>query len=225
MPDPAVRQGLRPPVAARLYDRIGRLQDSQAPIEHAAVDRLIEAGKLREAEAVFELGCGTGAMARRLLAGVLPDNATYVGGDVSSRMVALTRRRLAPWPQRAQVVHLDGTLPLPRPDGSADRFIAAYVFDLLEAAYTRRVLDEAHRNLGDGGLLCVSSLTWGRSRPSRLVAKAWMTLWRRVPRLVGGCRPIRISDHIDPMRWKVEKDEVIESWAVPSEVLIAARKP
>jgi ubiquinone/menaquinone biosynthesis C-methylase UbiE len=218
-----VSDGLPPPVAARVYDRIGRLQDTQAPIERRAVERLIAVGRLREAHAVFELGCGTGALARRLLSDVLPADATYVGGDVSSRMVQLARRRVAPWSQRAEVIELDGTLPLPRPDRSANRFVAAYVFDLLEPAYTRQVLDEAHRILDESGLLCVSSLTWGRSPSSRAVSKAWMALWRRAPRLVGGCRPIRFSDLLDPTRWQVEENEVLESWGVPSEVVVAAR--
>lgn len=220
-----VRDGLPPRVAARVYDRIGLLQDTQAPIERRAVERLITVGRLREAHAVFELGCGTGALARRLLADVLPEDASYVGGDVSSRMVQLARRRVAPWPQRAQVVDLHGTLPLPRPDRSADRFIAAYVFDLLEPAYTQQVLDDAHRILDEGGLLCVSSLTWGRSPSSRMVANAWMAVWRRAPRLVGGCRPIRISDFLNPTKWQVEENEVIESWGVPSETLVAAPVP
>ena len=126
--------GLAPAMAARAYDRIGRLQDTQAPIERAAVERMVVAGRLRDARAIFELGCGTGALARRLLSDVLADTATYVGADVSPRMVALACRRLAPWPQRSRVVQLDGTLPLPVPDGCADRFVAAYALDLLEPA-------------------------------------------------------------------------------------------
>jgi len=215
--------GFPPDVAARVYDRIGRLQDTQAPIEHAAVDRLVAAGDLRHAVAVFELGCGTGTFARRLLSEVLPQDSTYVGGDVSTRMVALARQRIAPWAPRAKITQLDGSLPLPSADGSADRFVAAYVFDLLETEYARDVVNDAHRVLRDGGLLCVSSLTWGRSPLSRTVSVAWNGLWRLVPSVVGGCRPIGLRDLLDPGRWRVQEDLVVEAWSVPSEVLIAMR--
>ena len=216
--------GLAPAMAARAYDRIGRLQDTQAPIERAAVERMVVAGRLRDARAIFELGCGTGALARRLLSDVLPDSATYVGADVSPRMVALACRRLEPWPQRSRVVQLDGTLPLPVPDGCADRFVAAYVLDLLEPAYARSVLRDAHRVLGDGGLLCVSSLTWGRSLAGRAVSATWAKLWRVAPSLVGGCRPVSVKDLLGP-EWQVEEDVVVESWGVASEIVIATRDP
>ena len=36
--------GLSPQVAARVYDRIGRLQDTQSPFERPALDRLIARG-------------------------------------------------------------------------------------------------------------------------------------------------------------------------------------
>lgn len=210
-------------MAAAVYDRIGRLQDTQAPIERAAVDRLVTAGVLRDAGAVFELGCGTGALAQRLLSDVVPETATYFGSDVSPRMVALARRRVAPWSGRAHVLQLDGTLPLPGPDGSVDRFIAAYVMDLLEPGYARQVLRDAHRLLADGGLLCLSSLTWGRSLTGRAISSAWMGLWRLAPRMVGGCRPIHLRELLEPgPRWEVRDDAVVEAWGVPSEVLIAA---
>lgn len=211
---------MAPPKAAKVYDRIGRLQDTQAPIERAAVERIITDGRLGEAQAIFELGCGTGALARRLLGGVLADTATYVGADVSPRMVALARRRLAPWPLRSRVIQADGTLPLPVPDGSADRFLAAYVLDLLEPDYARSVLRDAHRVLAEGGLLCLSSLTWGRSWAGRAVSAAWSGLWRMAPSLVGGCRPIRVRELLGS-EWHVEEEVVVESWAVPSEIVIA----
>ena len=215
------RDGLSPSVAARVYDRIGRLQDTQAPIERAAIDRLVAAGNLGQAKAVFELGCGTGALAARLLRDVLPRDSTYVGADVSSRMVALARQRVAPWADRAQVIQLDGSLPLPQPDCSADRFVATYVFDLLEPGYASQVLDEAHRVLSREGLLCVTSLTRGRSRRAKAISSAWLRLWRLAPRLVGGCRPISVRQLLEPKRWQVNEDATIEAWAVPSEVLVA----
>lgn len=215
--------GLSPTLAARLYDRIGRLQDTQAPIERAALDRLVTAGDLRHATAVFELGCGTGTFASRILRDVLPESCSYVGADVSPHMVSLARQSVASWPTRAKIVQLDGSLPLPCDDCSVDRFVATYVLDLLEPQYAKQSLGDAHRILVDGGLLCATSLTYGQSRLGRLVANTWYSIWQLTPQIVGGCRPITIVDLLNQARWSIQEDSIIESWGIPSEVLIAMR--
>lgn len=217
------RRGLNAAEAAHVYDRIGRLQDTQAPIERGAVDRLVAVGDLRHATAVFELGCGTGAFAQRLLSEVVSESCSYVGGDVSPRMVALARPAVAAWPERASVVQLDGSLPLPAADASADRFVAAFVFDLLDPAYARAIVADAYRILRPGGLLCLSSLTWGTSRPGRMVSTAWYRLWRLSPRLVGGCRPIELRQLVAGEHWKIVDATIVETWGFPAQVLVAAR--
>jgi len=216
--------GLSPEIAARVYDRIGRLQDTQSPFERPAVDRLIAARRFEAATSVFEFGCGTGALAHRLLRDHIGPQSTYLGVDVSKRMVELARRRIAACADRARVVHIDGTLPLPAPDRSADRFIAAYVFDLLPPDYAAQVIDEAHRLLRPGGLACLVSLTHGRSTRARLISRSRHRIWRVAPRLVGGCRPIDLRHLFDPDHWDIDEDAVIESWGVPSELVVAAAR-
>jgi ubiquinone/menaquinone biosynthesis C-methylase UbiE len=216
--------GLPPEIAARVYDKIGRLQDTQSPFERPALDRLITTGRFDAATSVFELGCGTGSMAHRLLSDHLPPQSTYRGVDVSSRMVTLASARIAPFADRASVTHTDGRLPLPAADHSADRFVAAYVLDLLPHQYATRVIDEAHRLLVPGGLACLASLSHGRSTVSRLVSRSWQRIWRLSPRLVGGCRPIDLRRLLDPDSWEVNEDVVIESWGVPSQVVVAAAR-
>ena len=108
---------------------------------------------------MVELGCGTGRFAAGLLARHLPDDATYLGVDVSPRMVAATGERLRPWSDRAAVVLVDGGGAVPATDGSADRFVANYVFDLLSPEGTGAALAEARRVLVPGGLLCATGLT------------------------------------------------------------------
>lgn len=133
--------GLSPEIAARVYDRIGRLQNTQGPFERSAVDRLIATARFDVASWSLELGCGTSALAHRLLSDHLAPRSTYLGVDVSGRMVELARSRVASFADRARVMRTDGTLPLPAPDRSADRFIAAYVFDLLPHDYAAEVID------------------------------------------------------------------------------------
>ena len=213
--------GLSPQIAARVYDRIGRLQDTQNAFERPALDRLIATGRFETAMSVFELGPGTGSLAQRLLSDHLAPTCTYLGVDVSTRMVELARRRLTAFADRARVIHSDGTLPLPAADRSADRFIAAYVFDLLRHDYAAQVIDEAHRVLIPGGLACLTSLTNGQSTLARLISRGWHGISRVAPRLVGGCRPIDLRRLFDSDGWNIDEDIVIESWGVPCQLLVA----
>jgi hypothetical protein len=58
--------------------------------------------------------------------------------------------------------------------------------------------EEARRVPVPGGLLCLASLTTGTTRSSRLITRAWETLWSPKPGLVGSCRSMIITDHLDP---------------------------
>ena len=169
---------------------------------------------------MLELGCGTGKLTARLLAGRLPEDARYLGLDVSPRMVGLASARVAPWSDRAEVRLVDGSLPLPAGDGAHDRFLALWVLDLMDDAATAAILDEAVRVLAPGGLLCLAGLTYGRGGLARVVSAGWEALWRLRPVLVGGCRPRTISL---PDAFAVRHRRVVVSWGVASEVVVAAR--
>jgi ubiquinone/menaquinone biosynthesis C-methylase UbiE len=208
--------------ARRVYDRIGRLQDTQAFYEEVAIDRMIALSDLAGAGAVFELGCGTGRLARRLLAGHLPRETTYLATDVSTRMVQIAAERLRPWARRASVSLLDpATRSLPGQSAAFDRFIATYVFDLLEEGDARWLLDEASRLLGPDGRLCAVGITPGPRGPSRLVMRAWDAIATRFPRVVGGCRPIDLRRLLDPGHWVIDASEIVTRWGVSSQVVVA----
>lgn len=210
--------------ARRIYDRIGRWQDTRPLSERRALDALVEHAAFERAAAVLELGCGTGRLAARLLAERLPPVARYHGLDVSPRMVALARAAVAPWGDRARVDQVSGAAELPWPDGAADRFVCTYVFDLLSPADTARLLAEAHRVLRPGGLLAVASLTPGRTPVSRALTAAWRGVWRLDPMLMGGCRPVELAALLDPELWAARTRLTVTDVVLASEVVVAARR-
>lgn len=211
--------------ARRVYDRVGRWQDTQRFYEDAATARLVAVGDFAGSRAVFELGCGTGRFAAGLLARELGGDARYLGVDVSPVMVAVARRRLAGWGSRAEVRLLDPpALVLPGPPASFDRFVATYVFDLLSDGDARALVAEAYRLLTPGGLLALVSLTHGVTATSRIVTSGWGAIAGRWPGLLGGCRPIELRDLVGPRRWAVRERDVVVSRGIPSEVLVAARR-
>jgi ubiquinone/menaquinone biosynthesis C-methylase UbiE len=210
--------------ARRLYDRVGRAQDSQRFYEDKATDRLARLVALSDATAVFELGCGTGRYAAGLLAHELPKRTRYMAADVSATMVGLARRRLASWAPRAEVRLLEPpALQLPGDDRSFDRFLSTYVFDLLSDDHAQALTGEAHRLLAPGGRVGLVSLTHGTTPSSKLLSSAWGALAARWPQLVGGCRPVELRHLIASPRWRIDHREVVVSWGVPSEVLVATK--
>jgi hypothetical protein len=47
----------------------------------------------------------------------------------------------------------------------------------------------------------------------------------RWPVLVGGCRPIRVTDALDPAAWDVRHRRVVTAWGITSEAVIATPRP
>jgi ubiquinone/menaquinone biosynthesis C-methylase UbiE len=208
--------------AKALYDRIGRWQDTQRFYEDHATADLIAHAALGNAHAVFEFGAGTGRLAERLLRDHLPATALYVGIDVSATMVSLARDRLAPWRGRAIVEQSDGSPRIQASDRGFDRFVSTYVFDLLSPEDIALVVDEAHRLLSAGGLLCVVSATHGRAPLERLVMGLAAGLHRLSPMIVGGCRAIDVASFLPPAAWRIVHRNITSKWGIPSEVLVAA---
>jgi ubiquinone/menaquinone biosynthesis C-methylase UbiE len=210
--------------ARRFYDRFGAKQDDQDFYERPAIECLLAHGNFARARSVFELGCGTGRLARELLDDHLPPASTYRGVDISSTMVNLAKSKLAGFPGRATVAVVPGDGDLPSPSQSVDRFVATYVLDLLPATEIRRVLGEAHRILVPGGLLCLAGITDGTTILSRVVMKLWSGVFKFFPAAVGGCRPTDAGAYLDGGQWQIEHREAIVAYGIASEVIVASRR-
>ena len=203
-----------------MYDRIGRIQDWQNFYEGPALVDMGRHADFEHAQSIFELGCGTGAMARNLLDASLPPDARYMAVDVSTKMVGLASKRLARFGDRATVELVNGELPLPGETGRFDRFVALYVFDLLPETLASGVLDEARRLLSGDGRLCLVSLTHGTTSVSRGVSTLWNRAWQLAPEMVGGCRPINLTSLLDG--WQIEYIETVVAWGIPSQIVVAS---
>ncbi len=207
------------------YDRFGTKQDWQQFYEGPAIRDLLAHGAFERAQAVFELGCGTGWFAQELLMRYLPESSTYHCFDLSPTMVTLTKVRLDKYGNRAQVRLTDGSLKLPLPDLQFDRFISTYVLDLLPSEEIELVMEEAHRVLEPEGRLCLISLTYGNTLASQLVVWLWRQIFGFRPRLVGGCRPVKLLDFISEKMWQVVHHNSVVTFGIPSEVVVACKRP
>ncbi len=210
--------------ARAFYDGFGSRQDGQAFYEDAALGRLVAHAAFSGAARVVEFGCGTGRFAERLLGELLPPAAVYLGVDLSATMVDLARARLARFGGRARVEQSAGEPRLPLAAGSADRFVSNYVLDLLPASEIDAVVREARRLLVAGGRLCVTGLTYGSGPLSRLVSGLWGGVQRLAPKLVGGCRPVRVAGYLEDGAWRSIHHSTVVAFGIPSEVLVAERR-
>jgi ubiquinone/menaquinone biosynthesis C-methylase UbiE len=207
------------------YNRFGAKQDWQRFYEGPAIRILLAHGGFEKANAVFELGCGTGRFADELLASYLPESAIYLCLDLSSTMVTLARNRLAKFGERVDVRLTDGSLKLPLPDLKFDRFVSNYVLDLLPPEDIEAVMEEAHRVLEPEGRLCLISLTYGNTLASQVVIWLWRRIFGFHPSLVGGCRPVKLLDFISEKRWQVVHHNSVITFGIPSEVIVARKSP
>ncbi|MBA3946885.1 MAG: class I SAM-dependent methyltransferase [Herpetosiphonaceae bacterium] len=203
-----------------LYDHVGARQDRGARYEDPAVAQLIRHADFEHASAVFEFGCGTGRLAAALLGQHLPQYASYYGVDLSTTMVHLASAKIAPWCDRAVVSQTGGVLQLPARDGSIDRFVSAYVLDLLSTEDIEALLAETRRVLRPDGKLCLASLTYGQTLPTRLVSWGWSQIYACNPARLGGCRPIILRDFLHD-GWVLQHAEVIAAVGMSSEVVVA----
>jgi len=208
--------------ARKFYDGLGSWQDYQV-YERAAVNRLLARGEFESTESLFEFGCGTGRLAQQLLLNYLPSQASYEGVDISQTMISLSQQRLIDFQCRCKLSQSDGKVLLRREDDSCDRFLSCYVLDLLAEDEIGKLLSEANRILAPGGTLCLISLTHGETAIGKWVGQFWSFLYRRRATLVGGCRPIQLKQYVRGPDWRNIGSEVITSWGVSSEVLIAKK--
>ena len=210
--------------AKRLYDDLGAEQDGEAYYEDPALDLVVAHGSFATAQSIFEFGCGTGRFAQRLLGDHMPLAATYIAVDVSPVMAGLAKERVAAFAKRAMILQTDGSMHLPIANDRIDRFICAFVIDLLSDDDARALIHEAHRALRSGGLLCLTSLTRGRGVVPRLISHLWTAVHAILPQRVGGCRPVALRPLVDERLWKIDHMSQVAPFGIASDILIAKKR-
>ncbi len=206
------------------YDRFGAMQDWQSFYENKAIEILVEHSGFGSALSLFEFGCGTGAFAKELLKNQVNKECKYLGIDLSETMVELTKRRLRPFRNRAEVRLSDGSTKLPFRDNAFERFVTNYVLDLLNNKEIMEVFSEAHRILKKDGLLSITSLACGEGFVSSSITKIWENIHRLNPTFVGGCRPLNLAEFVNEGIWEINHHSKISSFGITSEVLVVRNR-
>lgn len=209
--------------ARSFYDHFGHRMDWQAFYENPALAELMDHLELPDAKSVLEFGCGTGRLGEMMLKEHLPPDARYWGADISRTMVELARERIDPFGARAEVHQSDGSTRLRVESESVDRLVCTYLLDLLADEDISTFFEEAHRVLSHGGLMGLVSLTHGYTTSAQLLGDLWVALHRLNPKWVGGCRPVRLLDHLPEGGWRIRHHRVVTAYFISSEILVVRR--
>lgn len=164
----------------RAYDAWSHCYGWVAPLEHGPRLEALAMASVQPGERVADIGCGPGAVTRRLAELAGPHGLT-VGVDLSHQML-----RLAAGPRAEADARL-----LPFAAGAFDVVFSAYALDLLPLPGIPAALGEIHRILRPGGRVVLLNMT--KRDPSR-----WQMLervYRVLPQflvayLLGACRPV-----------------------------------
>jgi ubiquinone/menaquinone biosynthesis C-methylase UbiE len=183
--------------------------------ESRAARRAYEAASLAGGERVLEVAVGGG----EFFAGLAktPGPRQCVGIDLSRPMLARTHRRM----QAAGIGRCNlcraSAISLPFGDEAFDILFNLYMIDLLLEEDVPDVLREFARVLRPGGRLILLSM----ARQVHFVNAIWTWLYRRSPVLVGGCRPVLVTEMLEQNGWTISLCEKISQCGFRSEMIVA----
>lgn len=189
------------------YDRLAGVYDllagaSERPYRERALALLdVQAG-----ERVLEIGCGTG----EALVALAAATSGVTGVDLSPRMVARSRARLADAGRTAVVLEADAHA-LPVADASQDAVFMSFVLDLVDTLDLLPFLAEVRRVLVPGGRLGLVTMSADEGHPWAMAIYAWAHRWFPV---VVDCRPLHLRATLEAGGLRVERLEQGTMWGL-----------
>ena len=203
---------------AGIYDSLSKIYDLWGNLtESRARSRALELAEIKNGRKILEVAVGTG-LAFYEIVKRNPDG-TNIGIDISAGMLKKARKKLSQLPaanyelKQASAFHLEGE------DEQFDVLINNYMFDLIPFDQMDAVLAEFKRVLKKGGKLVLVNMTIGEKFGSGI----YDFMYRVSPRLMGGCRGIRLSEKLKEHGFRVKLREYHQQCFFPSEVILAQK--
>ena len=208
--------------AKRFYDRLSSIYDRLTRVfERKFAELALGHLSLEEGEIVLEIGFGSGYCLQRIAESVGEPGKAH-GVDISSGMLAVTRRRLdkAGLMGRVQLFHGDAA-KLPYSDNTFDAAFMSYTLELFDTGEIPRVLEEVKRVLKLGGRLAVASLSRENGESTLLRLYEWSH--KRWPKYID-CRPIYVEQSLRNAGYEITKKEKVKLFGLPGEIVVAVKE-
>ena len=201
---------------AGIYDSISNIYDIWGNLtESRARNRALELAEIQNGQKILEVAVGTG-LAFYEIVKRNPDG-TNLGIDLSTGMLKKARKRLAPLIDANYELKMASAFHLQGDDEQFDVLVNNYMFDLIPFDQVDAVLAELKRVLKKGGKLVLVNMTLGERYGSGI----YDFMYRVSPRLMGGCRGIRLSEKLEKHGFHIKVREYHQQCLFPSEVILA----
>jgi ubiquinone/menaquinone biosynthesis C-methylase UbiE len=201
---------------AGIYDSLSSIYDLWGNLtESRARNRALELAEIKNGQKVLEVAVGTG-LAFYEIVKQNPDG-TNIGIDISAGMLKKAQKRLNQLSGANYELKQASAFQLEAEEEQFDVLINNYMFDLIPFDQMDAVLAEFNRVLKKGGKLVLVNMTAGEKFGSGI----YDLIYRVSPRLMGGCRGIKLSEKLKEHGFNVKVREYHQQCLFPSEVILA----
>ncbi|HWP38516.1 MAG TPA: class I SAM-dependent methyltransferase [Gemmatimonadales bacterium] len=188
--------------AAKLYDLLAPVYARfLCPVLEVANSRAAERLTGGAPESALEIAVGPG----QALAALARTAKRVVGVDVSPAMLRRSRMRVREQGSDAHLARADA-VRLPFSSGTFDAVLSTFLLDVLPEVDHDSMLEELFRVLAPGGRAVLGAL----ELPNPVVARAWMTVYRVAPDVLGGARPVDLMKLLNDRPARVIRDERLD---------------
>jgi ubiquinone/menaquinone biosynthesis C-methylase UbiE len=203
---------------AKVYDGLAKFYDIWGNLtESRARRRALELAEIKNGLNILEVAVGTG-LAFYEIVKRNPDG-TNIGIDISAGMLKKAEKRLSQLSEATYELKKASAFNLEGEDEKFDVLMNNYMFDLIPFDQMDAVLAEFKRVLKKGGKLILVNMTSGEKFGSGV----YDLIYRVSPRLMGGCRGIRLSEKLKEHGFHVKLREYHQQCLFPSEVILAQK--
>ena len=202
------------------FNRVGVLLNVVNAIDKQAYEYLIKAANLDDVANLFEVGCGRGYLAEKILK-ANSNIARYIATEASAENVRSSTARLAAYPS-FQCEFVDGSLPYRFPNNHFDVVVSCYVLDCMHDHRCQQEIEELRRILRPNGRLYLLSVTKGETPISIAVSSFWSLLYSISPWLTGGSRVVSLASKFES-GWKEIRSNTVDCYGFASELAMARK--
>jgi len=203
------------------YDKMSPAYDYFAGIfernyRNLALKRL----NVARGETVLEVGFGTGHCLRQMAEAVGEEGKVY-GIDISSGMLAISRRRLERaglW-NRVELTCDDAT-KMPYTDDKFDAVFTSFALELFDLPEIPQVLAEIRRVLKPNGRVGVVSMS--KEGGTSILVRSYEWMHEKLPQYVD-CRPIYVEQSIKDAGFVIQHKERVSLLGLPGDIVIGTK--
>ncbi|MGV7224725.1 MAG: class I SAM-dependent methyltransferase [Nitrospinales bacterium] len=185
--------------------------------ESRARIRALELAEIKNGQHILEIAVGTD-MAFYEIVKRNPDG-TNIGVDISEGMLKRAEKRLRKLSSANYELKIGNAFRLEEEDEHFDVLINNYMFDLIAFDQMDAVLKEFKRVLKKKGKLVIVNMTVGENFGSKI----YDFLYRLSPKMMGGCRGIRLSKKLQDHGFDVKLREYYQQLLFPPEIILAKK--